>query len=1208
MATIQPLPQSLRTSLRSGIILFDTATVVEELVFNSLDAAASMVSVFVGVGTSYIKVVDDGSGIPRDDLVLLGERYATSKFDHLVDKDAECKSFGFRGEALASISDVSLLEVVTKASGRPNGYRKVMKGSKCLYLGIHDDRKDVGTTVVVRDLFYNQPIRRKYIQSSPKKVLQSIKKCVQRISLVHSKVSFKVVDIESEDVLLYTLPSSPLSLLTTCFGTDISTSLHELKSSSGKVKLSGYISSPCDNLSVKVFQYVYINSRYVCKGPIQKLVNQLAARFQCSNQGKTVNNFQTRKRSRAQIYPAFILNIRCPRSFYDLTFEPSKTFVEFKDWVPVLTLLDEAIQDLWKENISDVGGKDISLNGDRNAISLEDLDDVFSRNSTIGKKKGRIENPEDSLDPISSHLKMPIKEVNHLSQREQNMITNKCSHIYTHYFQEQENETDSFRTDNSLQTWDQPIAQCKPKVSKIYEYQPFISNNSSLSTEGHYLVDEYTSGERRRVSADDVNFSSPWGRDSFEVNLGVSSEPADSSLCCDHQDFNDDVAVRRDGKKPFLKSCSSRGSLPQERSLCTDDACKFKSDSFKINQMLNWPYDRVNISETRGSNQNFDFLSCPLREDNKSRFQSSPTAEIGSMPRSSLRSIPLYDKHADYNDGFFSDSVKKVETIGSSHLNLDSEWCSLSLDSISQATPWDVDHYPDFDILEDGCKSARTASVKHFMDREENDCRYTYDMLEKRSSQEKWNASCSYSEFADDDLGEFLHRRNSKNKCPPKSMNILTSETDWLSEESLGKNYLSGEMYKSQRDQNTCEESERNYHFTKRRSRSHSAPPFCRSKRKFLTLNYHSAGKEGNDPAYPEGRERWKPVAVGDSLLDWVNLQDLKEDLMEIRSDERHEQSVCFDIQDAPFKENVSNEFQDSLNCGSKWRNSCPKTAHNRKLHDIQNQSSILDISSGLLHLAGDSLVPESINKNSLKEAIVLQQIDKKYIPIVAGKTLAVVDQHAADERIRLEELRQKVLSGEAREITFLDEEKELMLPEIGHQLLHSYAKEIKEWGWICNIHAQDPKSFNRNLNLLHNRPTVIKLVAVPCILGVNLSDIDLTEFLQQLADTDGSSTIPPSVLRVLNSKACRGAIMFGDALLHSECSLLIEELKYTSLCFQCAHGRPTTAPLVNLEVLHKQIAKTALLTDDSNGLWHGLRRHELSVERAERRLMSASY
>lgn len=145
-------------------------------------------------------------------------------------------------------------------------------------------------------------------------------------------------------------------------------------------------------------------------------------------------------------------------------------------------------------------------------------------------------------------------------------------------------------------------------------------------------------------------------------------------------------------------------------------------------------------------------------------------------------------------------------------------------------------------------------------------------------------------------------------------------------------------------------------------------------------------------------------------------------------------------------------------------------------------------------------------------------------------------------------------------------------------------------------------------MNLIHKQPTSVTLLAVPCILGVNLTDVDLLEFLQQLADTDGSSIVPPSVNRVLNNKACRSAIMFGDALLPSECSLIVEELKQTSLCFQCAHGRPTTVPLVNLRALHDQIAKLGSLSRGSSITWHGLlHRREINLERAAERLKSAA-
>ncbi|XP_038997631.1 DNA mismatch repair protein MLH3-like [Hibiscus syriacus] len=129
MGSIKPLPEAVRAIVRSASILFDLTRVVEELIFNSLDDDASKVSVFLSVGSGYVKVVDDGSGISRDELVLLGERYVTSKLSHLNDLDAGSSGFGFRGETLASISDVALVEIVTKAYGRPNGYRKVIKVS-----------------------------------------------------------------------------------------------------------------------------------------------------------------------------------------------------------------------------------------------------------------------------------------------------------------------------------------------------------------------------------------------------------------------------------------------------------------------------------------------------------------------------------------------------------------------------------------------------------------------------------------------------------------------------------------------------------------------------------------------------------------------------------------------------------------------------------------------------------------------------------------------------------------------------------------------------------------------------------------------------------------------------------------------------------------------------------------------------------------------
>ncbi|KAK6288307.1 hypothetical protein POUND7_014486 [Theobroma cacao] len=126
----------------------------------------------------------------------------------------------------------------------------------------------------------------------------------------------------------------------------------------------------------------------------------------------------------------------------------------------------------------------------------------------------------------------------------------------------------------------------------------------------------------------------------------------------------------------------------------------------------------------------------------------------------------------------------------------------------------------------------------------------------------------------------------------------------------------------------------------------------------------------------------------------------------------------------------------------------------------------------------------------------------------------------------------------------------------------------------------------------------------VPCILGVNLSHVDLLEFLQQLADTDGSSTMPPSIIRILNSKACRGVHAFAHMRERDPPAALPNN--FENFAMQCAHGRPTTVPVVKLEALHRQIAKMQMKDGGPRELWHGLCRHRVSLERASLRLSAA--
>ncbi|CAI8588467.1 unnamed protein product [Vicia faba] len=1146
MATIRPLPESVRSSIRSGISLFDFTRIVEELVFNSLDARATKVSVFVNVGNCFLKVVDDGDGITRDGLELVGERYATSKFLNLADLNTTSENFGFRGEALASISEVSLLEIVTRAYGRPNGYKKVLKGCKCLYLGIDDDRKEVGTTVIVCEIFYNQPVRRKHIESSPNKVLQSIKKCVMRLALVCPKISFKVVDIEREDELFCShSAASPLSLVTTGFGVEVTNSLHDLEVENNIIKLTGFISDPCNTLDMKALQYLYINSQFVCKGPIHKLLSQLAIRFEHRNSWSADNECKNKKRDRSQPCPAYILNLRCPRSLYVLSFEPSKTYVEFKDWSPILNFIEKVIKHFWEGSIA-YGD---STNKATYTVQKDQRKKVDPDVNTISVEadisKFGNQNRKGCLDLFFSTSDKLTEDDNHQCNREDIRTNIGYLHRGTEMFKDKQNTGGLHcRTGYSGNLLDVSYAKSMPTTKK---------KNSNF-----------------------------WAYDDNDLLQGVY--------------FSDEIDG--DFQKPFLKSCSTqKGNILHEKALLVNNEPELQTFSFWSKQNLGGDcfigkdlnaLPCVEVAKKLKMSEDSDFLLRAQYEENCRPSDSWYSAtQIGNS--SSDDQLPNFERHPVYQ----SPSPK--------------------------ATALCVYHTNDINDLQRASRCYERTHHTHKIYDEEIENYFSYN-LEGAS---KYCKRIHHTRVFDDEEKGLVDWPDFVDSYFPKRPGILDEETDLLLSGSYVGNCTRPNINEGKRDRFRHPALEK----TRVRSkRSFSAPPFHRSKRRFFSLNQlpemvakRSTGQashpttsllEASDFKYSQ-----HPSAFHPSKEDL--LQEFKSNVK--RSSEVPGAPQIDDIaktdgfenfnvqQNDPFRELISREVQDPIDYGTKWRSRSPQTPKNDKLIDIGNQNNILDISSGFLHLAGNSLIPETISKKCLEDAKVLHQVDKKFIPIMGGRTLAIIDQHAADERIRLEDLRQKVLSGEAKAITYLDAEQELVLPEMGYQLLNSYGEQIKDWGWICKIHTQNSESFRRNLDILNRQQMTITLVAVPSILGVNLNDVDLLEFLQQLADTDGSSTMPPSVVRLLNSKACRGAIMFGDSLLPSECSLLVEELNHTSLCFQCAHGRPTTVPLVNLEALHNQIARLGLMNEgSSNNKWHGLQRRKVCIERAVQRLSSA--
>ncbi|CAN6541392.1 unnamed protein product [Malus baccata var. baccata] len=901
MRGVKPLPEAVRSLMRSGVVLHELTSFVEELIFNSLYAGATKVSVFVGVGTCYVKVADDGVVHNRIALGLC----ARCKCLYLG-MDDNRKDVGTTGTDLLLflLSSFKLVKLSNVASlfmemislkvinhEHFDGFCYITR-DKCLLAFSLDNSTYIKNlinhlvvvVVVVRDLFYNQPVRRKYMQSSPKQVLHSVNKCVHRIALVHSNVSFKVVDIEIEDELLGTTPSpSPLILLKRTFGTEISNALHELNISDGRLELSGYISTPCNNLADKMSYILFliltladINLRFVCRGPIHKLLNQLASSFEFWDPGKAIDGSKNRKQSRPKAFTAYVLNLSCPRTFYDLTFESSKTYVEFKD---ISRESGCHGADILEENQMRKKGGNIK-SADENL-----LDGDLSELSKFGKRKSR-----KSCQASPDLMDMLIQEDNHRSQKRYGNILGGIEF--------------SSHTAYSFQSRDDTLDKCMVTTTQKKEDHFWKSDIKRFSGED-YILENRSSGGERSSNVEDNIFSSKWQDEPFKVDSSVGIDSATSRVSYDHHEFDSDVEYL---VQPFLKNCSSKERFLCERDLCVDDGSRYQNDGFGNKRRRGGSYNCVQIPEIDGS-KGFDFFPRTLWPEKESTARpltrvvtkfDLPT-EFDSSSRPLIKSLPHYEE-LFYEEGSVIDFNGIIDMLKGQLIRI--LWIVKKRTAHLHCTTY-KDHGLD---------------VGDYLD-----------------------------------SGKFFQLHNLDGEFSLECPDILADETDWSCLHPCSKDNKGTDLYKIQKHKFRVQDCLQNQSSIGRLRRSHSAPPFYRSQRRYFTLSH--------------------PLTTTASKPDAQTFRDAPTYPEVSKMKDLHQPSGGYHLN---LKPSSVEDFPLDT-----------RTQVKHKLFMIKTYS----ISSGFLHLSADSLVPQSINKNCLSDCRVLRQVDKKYIAVMAGTTLAVIDQ-----------------------------------------------------------------------------------------------------------------------------------------------------------------------------------------------------------------------
>ena len=308
MPTINVLDKSVAELIAAGEVIERPASVIKELVENAIDAGADHVTVEIkNGGITYMRVTDNGCGIAHEEIPTAFLRHATSKIATGSDLD-NINTFGFRGEALASIAAVARVEMLTKQSANEFGSSyKIEGGAEACHekTGCPD-----GTTIIIRDLFFNTPARLKFLKKDVSEG-NSVQAIVDKIALAHPEVAIKFIR-DNKPVRITNGDGKHYSAIYSVFGKQFAASLIPVDYSVGNISVSGYISSPLFARANRSMQYFFVNTRSI------KSVICMSALEEAYRNSIMVGKF-----------PACVLNINLPPNEVDVNVSPSKTEVRF---------------------------------------------------------------------------------------------------------------------------------------------------------------------------------------------------------------------------------------------------------------------------------------------------------------------------------------------------------------------------------------------------------------------------------------------------------------------------------------------------------------------------------------------------------------------------------------------------------------------------------------------------------------------------------------------------------------------------------------------------------------------------------------------------------------------------------------------------------------------------------------------------------------
>lgn len=328
---IQLLPDSIANQIAAGEVIQRPASVVKELLENSVDAGAQSIQLIVkDAGKTLIQVIDNGSGMSETDARLCLERHATSKIRKADDLFA-LKTMGFRGEALASIASISQLEIKTRKQDYDLGCKIEVEASEVK--SQEPEQSPVGTSISVKNLFFNVPARRKFLKSHNVETRHIIDE-FERVALVHPEVAFSFHHNENE---LFRLPKSNFrQRVVAVFGKKYNQLLVPVEEATNLVKISGFLVKPEAAKKTRGEQFFFVNNRFIKSAYLHHAIQDALSELIPKG-----------------FHAGYFLHLEVEPDFIDINIHPTKTEIKFEDERAIYAILNSSIkQAIGKFNVA----------------------------------------------------------------------------------------------------------------------------------------------------------------------------------------------------------------------------------------------------------------------------------------------------------------------------------------------------------------------------------------------------------------------------------------------------------------------------------------------------------------------------------------------------------------------------------------------------------------------------------------------------------------------------------------------------------------------------------------------------------------------------------------------------------------------------------------------------------------------------------------